>query len=352
MRNRIPIAVAMLLAVAGCTVPRGGAMKGELASARHSENFVVRRLDAAAVERSRETAVVGLPEAFKSAPPIQSGLISAGDRLALTIIESTGSSVPSAINGRLDIDPVQVGPGGELTVPYAGAVPVAGKSVEESRSLIQRRLANKLYRPQVLLRKVDEPSRTVSIVGTAAKGGSFQIGPGMMRLADLVGAAGVEADRPEQVRLEMHRGDLSGATTLRQILQDASENVPLRPGDLVTVTRLSGFVTVIGAASMPGRVEITRPDFSVLDALATSRGLDDNAADPSGIFLFTRADRGVSPAVIYEIDIRDPLQIQFAKEFRLSDNDLIYVSTASFAQTRKVLSTISGSLNTASNLAR
>ena len=103
---------------------------------------------------------------------------------------------------------------------------------------------------------------------------------------------------------------------------------------------------------MPGRIELTRPDFSILDALATSRGLDDNAADPSGVFLFTKADRGVSPAVIYEIDIRDPLQIQFAKEFRLSDNDLIYVSTASFAQTRKVLSTISGSLTTASNFAR
>lgn len=327
-------------------------MKGELASARHSDAFVVRRLDAEAVARSREAAAAGLPEPFKTAAPIPAGIVSPGDRLALTIIESTGSTVPSAINGRLDIDPIQVDPGGALAVPYAGTIPVAGKSVEESRALIQRRLANKLYRPQVLLRKVDEPSRTVSLVGAATKGGSFQIGPGMIRLADLVGAAGVEADRPEQIRLELHRGGETGATTLRRILQDASENVPLRPGDLVTATRLSGFVTVIGAASVPGRVEITRPDFSILDALASSRGLDDNAADPSGVFLFTRADRGASPAVIYEIDIRDPLQVQLAREFRLSDNDLIYVSTASFAQTRKVLSTISGSLNTASNLAR
>ncbi|AZI37316.1 putative capsule polysaccharide export outer-membrane protein [Caenibius tardaugens NBRC 16725] len=352
MSVRFPIVLAMLIGVAGCTVPRGGAMKSELASASQSENFVVRRLDAAAVERSRQSMAVGLPDTFKSATPLATGMISPGDRLALTIIESTGSGAPSAINGRLDIDPVQVGTGGELTVPYAGSVPVAGKSVEESRQLIQRRLANKLYRPQVLLRKVDEPSRTVSIVGNAAKGGSFQIGPGMVRLADLVGAAGVEADRPDQIQLELHRSGERGTTTLRQILQDSSENVPLRPGDLVTVTRQAGFVTVMGAASVPGRVEITRPNFSILDVLATSRGLDDNAADPSGVFLFTRADQGGTPTVIYEIDIRDPMQIQLAKDFRISDNDLIYVSTASFAQTRKVLGAITGSLTTASNLVR
>jgi polysaccharide export outer membrane protein len=162
----------------------------------------------------------------------------------------------------------------------------------------------------------------------------------------------VEADRPAQITLVVHRNGQRGTTTLGQILQDPAENVPLRPGDLVTATRKAGFVTVIGAASVPGRVELTRPDFSVLDALATARGLDDNIADPSGVFLFSTAEQGVTPTVIYEIDIRDPLQVQLAKQFRLSDSDLLYVSTASFAQTRKVLGAISGSLNTVSNAVR
>lgn len=354
MRARFIIGSALLVAVTGCTVPRSGAMKGELARARQSENFVVRKLDPEAVARSRVELTAGLSDAFKGVSPLTNNTISPGDRLALTVIESTGSSVPSAINGRLDVDPIQVGPGGSLSVPYAGALAVEGMTIDQARALIQRRLANKLYRPQVLLRKVDEPSQTVSIVGAATKGGSFQIGPSMIRLADLVGAAGVEADRPEQIALELHRGAQRGTTTLARILQDPTENVPLRSGDLVTVSRKAGFVTVIGAASVPGRVEITRPNFSILDALATSRGLDDNSADPSGVFLFTKADQdqAAAPAVIYEIDIRDPLQVQLAKEFSLSDNDLLYVSTASFTQTRKVLAAISGALNTVSNMTR
>lgn len=349
MNRRALLAALLLATVSGCTIPRTGGMKSELARAGESENFTLRRLDTDAVLRSRSAIPLDLPAAFKSAAVPRMGMLSPGDRLSLSIIESTGMSVPSAINGRLDVETIQIDANGRLAVPYAGAVPVAGRSVEDTRQLIQSRLANKLYRPQVILRKVDQPGNTVSVMGAITKGGSFQLGPSMQRLSDLIGTAGVTATNPEQLHIELTRGALRGATTLEHVLRNPAENVALQPGDVVTVNRTQGFATVIGAATMPGRVELTRARFSILDALSSTRGLADMAADPSGVFLFASADHGTAPAVIYQIDIRDPEQVQLAKEYYLSDGDLIYVSTASFAQTRKVLDVISRSAGTVSS---
>lgn len=342
----------LIIAISGCTIPRSGALKSELSRTKAASDYVVRQLDGGAVLQSEATSAHSLPEAFKAGMPQQAATIRPGDRMALTIIESTGGSTPSAINGLLKLDLVVVEPDGQLTVPYAGAVMVAGQSIEEARKAIQARLSNKLYQPQVVLRMVDGSARTVSIMGDVGKGGSYPLGPDMTRLADLIGASGTSSEKPEQIKVTLQRADLRGQTTLKQILEDASTNVALQGGDVVTVNRSPSYITVIGAAGTPGRVEIAGSDFSLLDALAVSGGLNDNSADPSGVFIFSATKTAPPPAlvVIYKVDIRDPAQVSLARDYRLAAGDVIYVSTASFAQTRKVLSAISGSLSTVARI--
>lgn len=350
---RFAILGAMLLAISGCTIPRSGALKSELAGPPASQDYVIRTLDVDAVQRSKASGgAPHLSEEFKTGVRPVDNTIQPGDRLSLTIVESTGGALPSAINGMLKLDLIDVEPDGQLAVPYAGAVPVAGRSIEEARKAIEARLATKLYQPQVLLRMVDGSSRAVSVVGDVAKGGSYPLGPEMSRLSDLIGATTTSSEKPEQVKIELRRADLRGQTTLQQVLEDPSENVFLQGGDVVTVKRSPNFVTVIGAAMTPGRVELAGPDFSVLDALAVSRGMDDNSADPSGVFVFSTGEPAPAPArvVIYQIDMRDPAQVELARSFRLAAGDVVYVSTASFAQTSKVLSAISGSLTTVARI--
>lgn len=341
-----------IVAMSGCTIPRAGALKSELSKSPAGAAYVVRQLDDNAILRSKTAAAPGLPDEFRTSLPPAVATIRPGDRMALTIIESTGGSTPSAINGLLKLDLVVVEPDGLLTVPYAGAVMVAGQSIEQARTAIEARLRTKLYQPQVVLRMVDGAARTVSIMGDVGKGGSYPLGPDMARLADLIGASGLSAEKPEQVKVAIQRAGLRGQTTLRQLLDDETANIALQGGDVITVNRAPRYVTVIGAAGTPGRVEIAGPDFSLLDALAVSGGPNDNSADPSGIFIFSASETPPPPAtvVIYEVDMRDPAQIRLARDYRLAEGDVIYVSTASFAQTRKVLSAISGSLSTVARI--
>jgi len=338
----------LVIAISGCTIPRSGGLKSELSKTPATGDYVVRSLDEGAVVRSRAASLPALPDALRTGAPRAAATIRPGDRMELTIIESTGGSTPSAINGLLKLDLVVVGADGVLTVPYAGAVMVAGQSIEQARKAIEARLQNKLYQPQVLLRMVDSSARAVSIMGDVQKGGSYPIGPNMIRLSDLIGASGLPTEKPEQVKVVIQRANVRGQMTLRQLLDDDSSNIALQGGDVITVNRSPRYVTVIGAAGTPGRVEIASPDFSLLDALAVSGGPEDNSADPSGVFVFSASETPPPPAsvVIYQVDIRDPAQVRLARDYRLNEGDVIYVSTASFAQTRKVLSAISGSLST------
>jgi polysaccharide export outer membrane protein len=102
----------------------------------------------------------------------------------------------------------------------------------------------------------------------------------------------------------------------------------------------------MGAVATPGRIAIAGDSYSVLDALAEARGLDPRNADPSGVYLFPAAGREQAGRAVevYSIDVRDPQQVLLARRLRLVDGDLIYVSTASFAQTAKVLDSISRAL--------
>lgn len=349
---RIVILASLAIAISGCTIPQSGALKSQLARPDEASDYVVWPLDENAILRSRAASLPMLPAAFHTAAIQQSSAIRAGDRLSLTILESTGGATPSAINGQLKLDMIVVEPDGQLMVPYAGAIPVAGQSVEEARRAIQARLKNKFYQPQVVLRMVDGGARNVSILGDVAKGGSYPLGPEMSRLADLIGASGLSSEKPDQVKISIQRAEERGQTSLRQLLEEGSSNVLLQGGDVVTVHRSPQYITVIGAARTPGRVEIAGPEFSLLDALAVSGGLDDNSADPSGVFIFSAAEKPPTPAsvVVYQVDIRDPAQVRLARDYRLAQGDVVYVSTASFAQTRKVLSAISGTLSTVSRV--
>jgi polysaccharide export outer membrane protein len=329
-----------------CTVPRAGALRTEIERPAASANVSVRPIDEAIVTADRRRVFAELPPELRLMAVMPSGQLVAGDRLRITILEGYSPTVPSAIGGRLELPRIDVGTDGSIAVPFAGRIPVAGLPIDRVRQMIEMRLQRKLFEPQVQVHLVESPDKSVSIVGAVRKGGSFQITPGMARLADLVGAAGVEADRPERVRIELRRGTMIYPLSLKTLLGNPADNVALRPGDVVSVQRETGFVTLMGAVTTPSRIAITGDGYSILDALSEARGLDARSADPSGIYLFPAIDkRDPDRAVeVYSIDIRNPEQVLLARQMQLVDGDLVYVSTAGFAQTVKVLDIISRTL--------
>ena len=130
---------------------------------------------------------------------------------------------------------------------------------------------------------------------------------------------------------------------LADIYNNPDNDVLLRAGDVITAHEAKEYLTVLGAAGNQGRVSISKRNYTVLDALADAKGLDDATADPRSVFLFTPAKAGVdgkpdTVPVVYQFDLTRPEQVAMARQFSVREGEAIYISDATFTQVQKVLS--------------
>ncbi len=337
------------LGLAGCTTPRAAPLANEVRAGSAAAGIPLHLLSTAVAAQSGPAPTETFDSEFTQAAEIDPAILDVGDRLTATIWDGGGNglSVATLVGGKLDLPDLPIGADGTIDIPYAGRINAAGRTVAAVRAAILTTLERKVFRPQVEVRLVEQPGRVVTIQGNVERSGSHMLRRGFTRIGTLVAAAGTSAEHPEQLRVELRRGDRIARARLADILADPLQNIALRAGDAVIVTRQIEHVIVIGAAGQQGRVEIVGRYFSLLDAIASARGLDDQVADPKAVFLL-RGVPGGTPAtapVIYQVDIRDPAAVMLAARFHLRDGDVIIASNAGFAQTLKVLTAVGSGLS-------
>lgn len=349
MNRVVPTAglVAATLLLAGCATPRAGPMASELSATRvAAAGAEIVPLSSAVVGASEQPRQAVFPAPLLAGTAVDPGVLMPGDVVAISIFESGGGDtlMRSEGNARTDLEQIVVDPSGRIVVPYVGPLHVAGRSLEAVRAAIVAGLRRRTLDPQVVVRLGARQGMLVSVQGVVSKPGSYPLDARLTRLVDLLATAGVSEQDSEQVRVVVRRAGVSGAVRLADIFGEAGQNIALQPGDSVFVTKVNDVLTVLGAAGIQGRVPITSRRFSLIDALASARGANDDLADPRGVFLF-RQDPGKRAAQIIQLDMRDPGELLLASQFQVRDGDAIYISNAAFAQTRKVLAVLASSFN-------
>ena len=163
------------------------------------------------------------------------------------------------------------------------------------------------------------------------------------RLSSALAQAAPVQTNPEQLVISLRRDNQVASVRLSDIYRNQNNDILLRSGDVITAYESREFLTVLGAAGNQGRVAISKRNYSVLDALADAKGLDDQTADPRSVFLFTPAQAGVEGKpdllpVVYQFDLTRPEQVALARDFSVREGQAIYISDAPFTQVQKVLS--------------
>ena len=166
---------------------------------------------------------------------------------------------------------VVVMPNGTIKYPHIGQKKVSGMTAAKLEEIVTKALngggdPKKAYyiNPQVLIYVRTHQLRTVNVVGTGIKTtGKTAIKEGW-HLFDLIASlGGVSSDRLEFYDAQLIRSD----GTTRKInlpalyLQDVSENVRLRPDDIILINALDESKTtmqVIGEVAKPGSVLVPR----------------------------------------------------------------------------------------------
>ena len=302
-----------------------------------------------------------------SSGPDQLQPIGAGDFLAVTIWEAT----PATLFGSAQINPTgmsipslpttlpeqPVDGEGCITVPFAGRIPAAGKTLPEIAAEIKQRLAKKANQPEVLVLLTRNLSSTVTVVGEVTLSTRVPLTAAHERLLDALAVAAGVKQPVNKTTIQITRGASVYALPLETIIQDPKQNVSLQSGDVITALFQPLSFTALGATGKNDEINFETQGISLAQALARSGALIDSRSNPSGVFVFRLEKRSTEAAggqgadvvtttaqglvpVVYRVDLKDPRSLFWIQSFPMRDRDVLYVSNAPVAELQKFLNLI------------
>lgn len=357
--------IALSIVLSGCGLPRSGPTKAELFA-----GSVQRKGDAFVVEvNDRVTKVTsgvkrkGWDPRFLKAAKVNADIIRPGDLLQLTIWENTDTPLLGVPGQNISqINELQVDSDGFIFVPYAGRIRVAGKTPDEVRQILTRKLDAQTPDPQIVVRRLADKSGSVTILGAVAGQGVYPIQHGTRTLASMLAKAGGVAIKPEIAKVTLTRGKHQGSVWLKDLYEDPRLDIALRPGDKILVDEDDRRFTVLGATGQQALVKFQTPTLSALEAIAQIGGLNPLLADPKGVFVLRYEPEEVAHAVlgrndlkgtqrfIYVLDLTRPNGMFLARDFLIRDGDTLYVTEAPFVQWKKVLTALSSTTSSVNSL--
>lgn len=334
-----------VLSLSGCQLPRSGPMLSEMTGANDAKDVVVLPVSRELAQASRVPEVSDFPVHYRDLTQAGFDRLVPGDGINVRVWERDGLGVFAADpTGISDLGNQEIDRSGEVYFPILGKFKAEGLTLAQLHKAVAARLSTLVSSADVsVTRAADARGQMVTVQGNLTKPGMYPITQTAQRLSSALAQAAPVQTNPEQLVISLRRDNKVASVRLSDIYRNQNNDILLRPGDVITAYDSREYLTVLGAAGQQGRVAISKRNYSVLDALADSRGLDDKLADPRSVFLFTPAKAGAEGKpdllpVVYQFDMTRPEQIALAREFTVHEGQAIYISDAPFTQVQKVLS--------------
>ncbi|MEK0446256.1 MAG: hypothetical protein RLZZ399_1577 [Verrucomicrobiota bacterium] len=374
----VSLAIGLALLSGGCTgwMPNSGPSASSIRSSEgHSRADEIRVValtpDVANQLSSRKTADL-FSDKFRE-PSSAASVVGAGDSLEVSVMEAPPATLFSAApmegkasmgSSRLATLPEQVvNREGTIKIPFAGQVHAAGKSIQEIEDGISARLQDKANQPQVLVRQTRNTTAHATVVGEVTTSIRLPLTPAKERLLDAIAAAGGTKLPVNKMTIQVTRGKRVCSLPMETIIADPRQNITLMPGDVVTALSQPLSFTALGATGKNEEINFEAKGISLAQALARSGGLADSRSSSRGVFIFRmetpkdtpflsaasgapakKSRRSVAQPskipVVYSVNLRDPASFFLAKNFQMSDGDILFVSNAPAAELQKFVNIV------------
>ncbi len=238
---------------------------------------------------------------------------------------------------------------GRISIPFAGSILAAGRSPQQIERDIVARLTGKAHEPQVIVRVVRNSSSNVTVVGDVANSARVPLTARGEKLLDVLASAGGVKQPVDKVLIQITRGNRIVAMPLGSIIRDPSQNIRIQADDVVTALFQPFSFTALGATGRSDELPFEGTGITLAQALGRVAGLQDQRADPKGVFIFRLEDpnalglaapgadssTGGKIPVIYRVNLKDPATFFVAQNFPIRDKDIIYASNAPLADLQK-----------------
>ena len=352
-------ALAGGVALSGCSiVPTSGPSRDAIVTSGAKEvppyllirmsDFVIQKL-----ERFPGPSLYGKFGDYRGALEQRVGI---GDTIRVTIFEAASGGLFSGSSGgdpkagggsHSAVLPQQlVQRDGSITVPYAGRVPVAGRTVHEIERDIVTRLTGKAIEPQIVISLSENIGSAVTLQGESVKGARIPLTAAGDRLLDVIATGGGITTPAYETFLELTRSGRTVRVPFQTVLNTPKENIFARPDDVLTVVRYPLTFTAVGATGGNAVIPFNAVGLSLEEAIGKSAGLSDGRADPEGVFVFryepvsvVRDYPGLTPQQA-ALNMRDARSLFLARKFSVHDKDIVFVSNSPYVEVAKAVAVV------------
>ena len=353
--------IALLAGLAGCaTLPSSGPTGGQIEKTAMAPKDGSPPIHIVPIKTIADVPNLGASAAPTAllpdlAPP-PTDMIGPGDVLDINIYEagvtlfSNGSSAGAmsqvGVNPGVQVQklpPTRVDDLGDITIPYAGTLHVAGITTGEVEAMIRNSLARLSQNPQVIVTLNQAITNSIIVGGEVAKPGRLVLQTNRESLSDVIALAGGYRGNAKDLTLRIVRGEQSVDVRVNDLVENPKLDVRAYPGDRLMLINNPRTYSVLGA---PGRVEqipFSRSSVSLAEAVATAGGVNPGVGNPAAIFVFryVQDEQGNEMPMVYHLNMMKTGSYFLAQRFAMRDKDVLYFGNAAANQPSKLIQLIS-----------
>ena len=306
-----------------------------------------------------------------------------GDLVSVTIFEAAagGLFVPVEAGVRpgnfVNLPNQNVDTRGNISVPYAGLIPAAGRTPAQVQEAIVAALRSRAIEPQAVVTLVEQRTSLVSVLGDVNTPARFGVPYAGERVLDSIARAGGPKSQGFDVWIMLEREGRRATAPFGALVYEPGNNIWTRPGDTIYLYRqpqtflafgavagnsfnpgiFSGVITGAlpgqqqGVPGQQGQFAFDAWRLSLAEAVARAGGLNDSLAEPSAVFLYRGETRELAERlgidcsrfpgpiipVIYNVNLRNGGAYFLATKFQMRNKDVLYISNATSVQIAKAL---------------
>ncbi len=270
-----------------------------------------------------------------------------GDILSITVWEHPELTIPAGEFRSAETAGNVVGEDGNIYYPYAGIVKAAGRTVEEIREELTKKVSGYIERLQLDVRVASYRSQRVYVVGEVAQPGIQLVKDIPLTVLEAINSAGGVTKDSDQRNITLTRGEKTYSINLLALYEggDISQNVMLKHGDVLNVPdREFNKVFVLGETGASGTgsarsrsIYMNKARMTLTEAISDAGAPDQTTSDPARIFVFRG---GLGKPEIFHLDAKSPDALILADRFPLQPRDLVYIDRAEGIRWNQIIAQI------------
>ncbi len=257
------------------------------------------------------------------------------DILTITVWDHPELTIPAGEFRSAESAGNVVGEDGTFYFPYAGVIKAAGRTVEDIRAELTRKLSKYIERVQLDVRVAAYRSQRVYVVGQVKTPGIQLVKDIPLTVLEAINGAGGVTENADERNVTLTRDGKTYDINLLALYEggDIRQNIMLQQGDVLNVPDNEFFkVFVLGETTIGGAgaartrtVDMNKGRMTLAEAISAAGGPNQTTADAARIFVFRSA---LGKSEIFHLDAKSPDALILADRFALYPHDVVFLDRA------------------------